>query len=45
MKMIVLVDVNMYSAHTGQSDSRLRSMHRCFPCRLMAMHTLHVLQW
>lgn len=45
IKMIVVVDVNMYSPQIGQSDSRFRSMHLCFPLSDTAMHTLHTLQW
>lgn len=45
MKIIVVVDVNMYSLQMGQSDSRFLSIHLCLPLSSNDMHTLHVLQW
>jgi hypothetical protein len=34
----------MYSPQIGQSHSKLRSIHLCFPFNDMAMQTLHFLQ-
>ena len=44
MKITVVVEVNIYSPQMGQSLSRLRSIHLCFPLSEMAIQILHVLQ-
>lgn len=45
IKFTVILLVNMYSPQTGQSLSRLRSMHRWLFFMVIVIQTLHMSQW